>query len=561
MSRWIPGILLLLGLLSCTPDRVPVAQDVTGEVGSRLRTRIGSARGVSQFSCRREILCGASVLSVFYERRGFLPAWSGRDGRFLPAEPLVAAIRESDREGLDPHDYHLAGIEPLLAASRGKRTAGEPYDPDIGADLDLLLTDAFLLYGSHLLAGRVNPETLHTDWIAYNPSRDLASLLESAIAGDNVADTLWSLRPPHPGYAGLRSALAQYRELAGHGGWPAVPPGETLRKGDRGDRVELLRKRLATTGDLDPSAGQEEAPFDEALEAAVRRFQRRHGIEDDGIVGRETLDALNVPARERVAQLEWNLERWRWVPHDLGGRYILVNIPEYKLRIVESPGSGMEMRIIVGKQYTATPVFSGMLNQLELNPAWNIPHKIAVEEVLPDIRKDPGYLARNRIRVFRDWKEGAPEIDPETVDWSGVNSRNFSFKLRQEPGPRNPLGRLKFVFPNKFGVHLHDTPGRGLFSRFERDVSHGCIRVEKPMDLAAVLLRDDTRYPMEKVLEWIGGGVRKTISLRDPVPVHILYWTAWADDRGMIHFRKDIYGQDTLLANALKEAPPSPRES
>ena len=338
-------------------------------------------------------------------------------------------------------------------------------------------------------------------------------------------------------------------------------PEQGLRKGDLGDRVDLLRKRLAMTGDLDLPAGEAEPTFDEALEGAVRRFQRRHGLEDDGIVGRETLAALNVPVEERVAQMEWNMERWRWVPHDLGDRYILVNIPEFKMRIVETPGSKVEMRIIVGKQYTATPVFSGMLNQLELNPAWNIPHRIAVEEVLPNIRKDPGYLAKQRISVFRDWRDGAPEIDPETVDWSEVNGRNFSFKLRQEPGPLNPLGRLKFVFPNKFGVYLHDTPARGLFSKFARDVSHGCIRVEKPMELAALLLRDDTRYPKEKILEWIGSGVRKTISMRNPIPVHILYWTAWVDDRGTIHFRKDIYGRDTLLATALKETPPVPRES
>jgi murein L,D-transpeptidase YcbB/YkuD len=561
LIRWLPAIPVLLALLSCAPERVPVGQDVTGEVESRLRVKIESGRGISQFTCRQEILCGSSVIPVFYERRGFAPAWSGRDGRFPLADSLIAAIRESDREGLHSYDYHLAGIEPLLAASRRKRPVGEPYDPEIGADLDLLLTDAFLLYGSHLLAGRVNPETLHADWIAYNPSTDLAALLESALGGDNVAETLRSLRPHHPGYARLQTALAQYRELAGRGGWPAVPPGGTLRNGNGGDRVELLRKRLAATGDLDLPAAQEESPFDEALEAAVRRFQRRHGLEDDGIVGRQTLAALNVPVEKRVAQMEWNMERWRWVPRDLGDRYILVNIPEYRLRIVDPPGGEREMRIIVGKHYTATPVFSGVLNHLEINPYWNIPHSIAVGEVLPKIRQDPGYLAKQGIRVFRDWRDGAPEIDPETVDWSRVDDRSFSFKLRQEPGPLNPLGRLKFLFPNKFAVYLHDTPARGLFRNFARDASHGCIRVEKPLELAAALLRDDARYSKENLLERIDRGVRETIPLRHPVPVHILYWTAWVDDGGTIQFREDIYGRDIALSAALKETPPAPRES
>ncbi len=561
MIRWIPGLLFLLGLLSCTPERVVVEQDIPGEVGSRLRIKIESGRGISQFTCRREILCGSSVIPVFYERRGFTPAWSGRDARFSLADSLIAAIRESVREGLRPSDYHLAGIESLLADSRRKRTEGEPYDPETGADLDILLTDAFLLYGSHLLTGRVDPETLHADWIAYSPSTDLATLLESALAGDNVADTLRSLRPPHSGYARLQSGLARYRELAMRGGWPVIPPGETLRKGDRGGRVDLLRRRLATTGDLDLPAAEEESRFDEELEAAVRRFQRRHGLEDDGLVGRKTLAALNVPVEKRVAQMEWNMERWRWVPHDLGDRYILVNIPDYKMRFVESPGSEMEMRIIVGKHYTATPVFSGVLNHMELNPYWNIPHSIAVEEILPNIRQDPGYLARQGIRVFRDWRDGSPEVDPETVDWTEVDGRTFSFKLRQEPGPRNPLGRLKFVFPNKFAVYLHDTPARGLFRNFARGFSHGCIRVEKPLELASVLLQGDPRQSRGNIQERIDGGMRETIPLRNPVPVHILYWTAWVDDRGTIHFREDIYGRDIPLATALKETPPAPRES
>jgi murein L,D-transpeptidase YcbB/YkuD len=506
-------------------------------------------------------LCGSSVIPTFYQQRGFTPAWSGEDGRVSQAESLIAAIRESDREGLSPDDYHLAAIESLLADRGEKQTGKKSIDPEEWADLDLLLTDAFLLYGSHLLAGRVDPETVHADWIAYSPATDLPALLQSALDGNTVADALKGLRPPHKGYVGLQNILKHYRNLSQYGGWPGIPPGPKLRKGDRSERIDLLRERLAITGDLDLSVAEDPSLFDETLETAILRFQRRHGLKVDGIVGRDTLAALNIPVEERVRQIELNMERWRWVPHDMGNRYILVNIPDFTMSIVENSEIAMDMRIIVGKDYTATPVFSGMLKYLELNPYWNIPQKIASEEILPKIQTDPEYLAKQNIKVFQSWREGAPEIDPETIDWNEVEEKRFSFKLRQEPGPLNPLGRMKFIFPNKFAVYLHDTPARGLFNNAARGFSHGCIRVEKPLDLAAYLLREDTRRTREAISERIENGVQEAIPLREPIPVHILYWTAWVDDQGTVQFRKDIYERDIPLDMALKEKPPSVQES
>ena len=374
--------------------------------------------------------------------------------------------------------------------------------------------------------------------------------------------TLTGLRPPRPGYIGLQDALIRYRDLAQNGGWPKIPAGATLRKGDRGERVHLLRNRLRLTGDLDPSAAEDPSLLNDAVETAVRRFQRRHGLKDDGIVGRDTLAALNVPVDERVRQIELNMERWRWIPHDLGDRHILVNIPDYKLRVVDNSVTAMEMRIVVGKEYKATPVFSGSIKSLEVNPYWNIPHGIAVEEILPKIRKDPHYLAKQGIRVFQGWRKNAPEIDPATVDWDQVTDRNFTFKLRQDPGPLNPLGRVKFIFPNKFAVYLHDTSTRGSFQNSTRGFSHGCIRVERPLDLAEYLLRDDRGRTREAISGAFESNVRETIPLRQPVPIHILYWTAWVDDKGgTVHFRNDIYERDPPLDMALEEGPPSARES
>ncbi len=559
--KGIPCILFLMGLLACAPTEHPVQKSLSERMGNHLRTKIDSGTETGIFSCRQEVLCGSSVIPAFYRRRGFAPAWSGRDGHFLPADPLLAAIRASEREGLNPRDYHLDAIDSLLSDIRGKLAAGKPFDPEAGADLDLLLTDAFLLVGAHQLAGRVDPETLHTDWIAHNPAADLTALLESSLAGDNVAATLRGLLPPHPGYAGLRNALMHYRSLAEGGGWPTISSGTSLRMEHRGDRVDRLRDRLAITGELDSPPAEQYPPFDETLETAVRRFQRRHGLEDDGIVGRETLAALNVPIEDRIRQIELNMERWRWIPHDLGNRHLLVNIPDFRMSIVENDEIRMSMRIIVGKDYTATPVFSGTIRHLQLNPYWNIPHGIAVEEILPKIRQDRDYLEHQKIKVFHSWRENAPEIDPGTVNWNEVDDRGFSFKLRQEPGPLNPLGRMKFLFPNKFAVYLHDTPAQGLFRHPARGFSHGCIRVEKPLDLAAVLLQDDTRYSREKISGWIESGVQETISLREPVPVHILYWTAWVDREGTVQFRTDIYARDNPLDMALKERPPVVEES
>lgn len=557
----VPCIVLVLGLLACTSAEHPVDRSLAERTGNYLRTKIDAGRETERFTCRQEILCGSSIIPAFYRRRGYAPAWIGADATFLPADPLVAVIRDAEREGLSPEDYHLATIGFLLADIRGKFRTGIPVDPEEGAALDLLLTDAFLLYGAHLLAGRVDPEILHTDWVASDPSVDLAALLESSLAGDNVATTLRSLPPPDPGYDRLKHALAYYRSLAERGGWPAIPPGDSLQKGDLGERVDLLRIRLAMTGDIDRVPAEGSSLFDGTLEAAVRRFQRRHGLEDDGVVGRETLAALNVPVEDRIRQIELNMERWRWIPHDLGKRHLLVNIPDFRMRVVENSVTVTDMRIIVGKEYMATPVFSGTIRYMQINPSWNIPNSIAVGEILPKIRRDRNYLAKEKIRVFRSWRENAPEIDPATVDWNAVDDRGFSFKLQQEPGPSNPLGRMKFLFPNRFAVYLHDTPAPGLFRNVTRGFSHGCIRVEKPLELAAILLRGSNGYSLGKIVEFVESGLQKTIPLEEPVPVHILYRTAWVDSGGTVQFRQDIYGRDNPLDVALRERPPGTGKS
>nr|MDQ2694533.1 L,D-transpeptidase family protein [Pseudomonadota bacterium] len=275
----------------------------------------------------------------------------------------------------------------------------------------------------------------------------------------------------------------------------------------------------------------------------------RHGLLEDGVVGPLTQYEMNVPAWERVRQIVLNLERWRWLPEDLGRRFILVNITDYALAVVEDGRRVLESRVVVGRSKRPTPVFTGTLSHLVLNPYWRVPRTIAVEDMLPQLQKDPYALARQNIRVF-DAAAGR-EIDPGGVDWSRVNKHNFNFLLRQDPGPGNALGRIKFMFPNRHAVYLHDTSSPRLFNRNRRSYSSGCVRVSKAWDLAEYLLRDDPRWSRETLQAAASGRREKTVHLPQKIPIHLMYWTAWVDDEGLAHFRNDIYKHDETLAQVL----------
>lgn len=520
----------------------------------RMQKKIEAERQTGRFTCREELICGVADLPLFYARRGFQPAWVS-DTVTPNADALIAAIHAARRDGLRVEDYHLTTIESLLNAFLHSRMPGALPDPALVIDLDLLLTDAFLLLGSHLLSGRVNPETIHSEWVAYNPKINLAGILEASLASGQIESALDRLRPPHAGYARLKAALQHNRDIELLGGWPVLPA-SLLQHKDAGGPVALLRLRLLGSGDLEAQVGQAGDRYDDDLETAVRRFQERHGVIPTGRIDELTLAELNVPASARTRQIELNLERWRWISHELGDRYLLVNVADYKLTAVENGQPRWDMRVVVGKDYRSTPVFSADLQYLEINPYWNVPQKLAVEDILPKVKRDPNYLLRKKITVFESWRAGAPEIDPLTVDWSRLSQNNFHYKLRKEPGPSNDLGRIKFIMPNRFAVFLHDTPNRNLFDKHNRSYSSGCIRIEKPIELAEYLLRDDPKWSYQGIRDAIDSERNKIVRLKKPVPVHLLYWTAWVDPEGRVNFRKDIYKRDPPLDLALKERPP-----
>lgn len=522
-----------------------------------LRNRIEAAGIPPQITVGNELIHASVVLPLFYERRAYVPAWCNSRGLQPQVDTLINSIRLADQEALRPNDYHLAKIAAIVESVQQQLAENKALDPRQLVDLDLLLTDAFLIYGSHLLAGKINPETIDSEWFANRREIDLAAHLQTALEKNQIKEALRSLLPPQPGYARLRQALARYRDLATNGGWPSVPDGPKLQKGDRGERALALRQRLIAAGDLDPAAGDSLDLFDEVVEEALRKFQRRHGLEADGVVGATTFANLNVPVEERLRQVVLNMERWRWLPQDLGPRHILVNIANFELDVFESDQIVLAMRVMVGKDYRRTPVFSDRMNYLVLCPYWHVTRNIAVNDKLPLIRKDAGYLTKQNMKLFRGWGADTKEIDPTTIDWSQITARNFSYRLRQDPGPINALGRVKFMFPNSFNVYLHDTPSRELFAKTERAFSSGCIRVEKPVDLAEYVLRGDPQWTRANIETAIKKWEEQTVRLPEPIPVHLLYWTAWANEDGSINFRRDIYGRDKLLEEALREKPPS----
>ncbi|MEN6321755.1 MAG: L,D-transpeptidase family protein [Syntrophaceae bacterium] len=549
---------LILMLITVRGHAIGLSNLIVTKIQDRLKVH----ETAQPVICRGTLPCNSPFLPQFYTKRNFQPCWSN-EGALLPnAESMITIIRDAKSHGLQPDDYHLGEIEAAVAELRQDMKRSETADADKIVNIEFLLSDAFLLYGSHILSGRVDPNKIYKTWIANQRNANLADILQDAVASNRIKETLQSLEPQHEGYKILRQTLASYRVTAAKGGWPTIPGGNkvNLRKGQRSKMVPLLWTRLMMSNDLDVTKGDNGDLFDDAMKEAVLNFQRRHGLTADGVVRQETVKALNVPIEKRIRQIELNLERWRWLQNDLGKRYILVNVPDYSLKIVNENHVDMDMRVIVGKRVRNkkvdmhTPIFTGRMTHLEINPYWNVPYSIATKEFLPELKKDPLYLSRKNMQLLA----GRGAIDPTTVDWTKIHEKNFRYQIRQNPGAFNALSRIKFLFPNRFDVYLHDTPTRGLFKRTQRAFSHGCMRVEKPIEMATYLLRDNNGWSREKILAAIKRGKNLPVYLTEPIDVHVQYWTAWADGDGTVNFRDDLYSYDPILERALVEKPAVP---
>ncbi len=484
-------------------------------------------------------------LRRFYDLHDHRPVWVGPYGPHPDAEALIAALRRADSEGLDPDAFDIETLERLLAGAEG---AGALVRLELG------LSRALLKYASDLRHGRLAPDAVEARPPPNGRMVEPAELLTGAASAGDLRRFLAGLPPRNRYYQRLRRALATYRGLAEAGPWPTLPDEPRLMKpGLRDPAVAVLRQRLRRTRDLTVES-DDPTLFDSAMELAVRRFQDRHGLEVDGVVGPDTRRALNVPAATRIRQIVLNMERWRWMPDDLGERYILVNLAGFTAELVESGQTTIRMRAVVGRPYRRTPVFSDRVTYLEFNPTWTVPPTIAEKDVLPEAVKDPGYFAEENMDVYRGWSADAPKVDPTTVNWAEVDPRRIPFRFVQRPGPKNALGRVKFMFPNKYHVYLHDTPQRELFERAQRTFSSGCIRIDKPMTLAESLLADVPGWDRNRIDRVVAGGKQSRVRLNTPVPIHLIYATVWLGEGGTIHFGQDVYGRDSLLDQALAAA-------
>ena len=479
------------------------------------------------------------ALRALYDARSSAPLWVTQSDADARIAAVLAVLRAADREGLDPQAYRVSAIEARRSAT----------DPRARAELDLLLSEAVMHYGVHVRTGARRPRVPIPDVTpaVVDPDPLPIALNVAAASPGGVAAYMQTLPPQNADYRALREALASYRELAARGGWPVVPDGPKLTPGAVDPSVRGLRARLIATGELAEPARVSPAQrdvYDKALEAAVKRFQRRHGLSPDGTVGTRTRAALNVTAAERVDQLVANLERRRWLPDDFGERYVWINIPDYTLRVEDHGTTMLEMPVVVGKSSWPTPVFSSEIRHVTFNPPWNVPPRIASEELFPKAMADDGFFAAQGIEV-----RGGTRV---ASAGSGISDADRSpRRLRQAPGPKNPLGRVKFNMPNPYGVYLHDTPNKDKFRLGVRSLSHGCVRVGNAPALAAALLGDMPEWSEERRKDAFSTWSTRSVNLRSPIPVHIVYKTAWQDPDGDVEFREDIYDSDPQLVKDL----------
>ncbi|MEE9176318.1 MAG: L,D-transpeptidase family protein [Thermodesulfobacteriota bacterium] len=561
----------------------------TAQVSQVTRQKIRGSKYAPKILIQTKNIKAYKTLPKLYEERNYVPLWIENGGPSSQAYEMIEIIRNSDNEALDPDYYNISEIESILKRIEQDRYSGDSYEALDLAELELLLSNSFLTYTHDLHYGRVRAEQINLELLSGERPVNLSKLLVTAVKTDQVQETLEGLLPKYPMYAMLRISLKEYREIAAKGGWQPVAYGNKFKKGARGQRVLALSKRLKVTGELDSSIPGSEV-FDDSLDQAVRKYQQRNGLYVDGVVGISTIEALNVPVEERISQIELTMERWRLLPQYLGNRYILVNIANYHLYGIENNNDTINMRIVVGKPQWNTPMFSEEMTHLIINPYWNIPPSIFKDDIAPKIMEDSEYMSKQNMdamglkapeKIVVEEAEVVEVVEnveaTEVTDGDNTGEQELSeveiqnkkaqeeyiskvlsgkYRLRQNPGPGNPLGRIKFLFPNKHSVYLHDTPNRGFFKKAQRNFSHGCIRVEKPLELAEFVLSSNPSWTQNTIQSSINKMKTKTVHLDESITVYILYFTTWVDNEGTVNFHKDIYGLDKTLYNALRTTRP-----
>jgi len=545
--------LLMLGLFVVGCDRfepsIPLGKGTTAASGRATSDgpvmRVLQAHEPPEFVGRdRDGLRLWDLTKQFYQKRGGALAWIERGRPRAQMKELLATLQSVDRDGLDPALYSASALGARTVEARHGLFGGG-FDADESADLDVWMTYLYLQYASDIDAGIAGLAHADPHWQIRDETSDPLALLERALADNRVAGSLEDLVPRHPQYVALRSALARYREIAKSGGWPELPSDLKLKPGQHDPAVPLLAKRLAVSGDFTGPIDEHDTAYGSALQEAVKNFQRRHGLEPDAVVGAGAVAQMNVSVEQRIDQIALNLERWRWLPGTLADRFVLVNIPEFRLEVWDHDRVPLSMRVVVGKKDSPTPIFTDQMTHLVFAPYWNVPTDIVEKETVPSVLRDPDFLKRTNMEVLD--RSGNP-VDPSAIDLE----HPAAYRFRQRPGASNSLGLVKFMFPNQFNVYLHDTPADSLFARATRSFSHGCVRLEEPEKLARYVLADQPDWTPDRIDEAMHSGQERTVRLTSPIPVYLGYWTARISDDGLVQFRRDLYGIDARQTEILK---------
>jgi len=535
-------VVCVLGLTVAA--RESLAQPVENRddaIAGALRESLDELQTTGNVSVENAQLLSRNALPAIYSEGGYRAFWTPER-----LSLLLDLVKDSAGDGLLPEDYHLSALERLASS-------GAIAGPDVAARArgDLLATDSFYLLLYHLYVGKVDPKSFHPQWnFDARPIQEPGGIryVLDVLTQAKLREAIKQVRPDHWWYERGRAALAAYRDIAARGGWPAIPQGKALKSGMKDKRILALRQRLAATGELSGESLDSEE-FDEPLVKAVAAFQTTNRLNADGAVGAGTLKELNIPVEARIRQIRINLERGRWALHELGpGTLVIVDIAGFDVMYMQGGAAVWRSRVQVGKPYRETPIFKSKIDHIVFNPTWTVPPGIFAKDILPGVKKDPNYLKKKGLDVI---DSNGKKIDASQIDWSRQTASNFRYMLRQEPGADNALGRVKIMFPNPYLVYLHDTPSKALFEKEERAFSSGCMRVERPLELAKLLLNDEQNWNTQSIDKVLATGQTKTVLLRQPVPVLIMYWTIDLSAEGRVGFKRDPYNRDPKLAAAI----------
>ncbi|MEQ8697356.1 MAG: L,D-transpeptidase family protein [Bauldia litoralis] len=473
----------------------------------------------------------AEAVAAFYEDQAFAFAWIENGRLSDSARSIIDRISQADEDGLDADAYALPwdNVGVYYAADNAKL-----------AEVDLMLSQAIVDYARHAYSGRLTPLSVSSNF-GYTPTRlEAADILGLVSAADEPAATLDAYNPPQKEFRLLRTELAKERNRDAVERPPEIAEGKLIKPGMSDPRVVEIRARLEVTTDVD-----DPRVYDADVVAAIKAFQTSSRLRADGIVGNRTIAAFNRGPVDHVETIIANMERWRWMPRNLGQFYVQVNIPDYTVEIKKDDVVVHSTRVVVGKTIHQTPIFSDEMEHVVVNPVWNVPASIARNEMLPKLRAGSGL---GGYKVYANVRGKFRAVNPRSINWRNVNMSKI--QIKQPPGSRNALGQVKYLFPNKYAVYLHDTPSKSLFDRDARAFSHGCVRVQNPFDFGEALFASSSDVDGTKLRKMVGGGER-WVNLKDKIPVHITYFTAWVDADGTLQLRDDVYGHDTRVAKAL----------